>query len=287
MELSTRKKLIDNLQSFQDIDPDNDIKEIIEEQSLLLKQNIPENIPEELILNEPTPDLMPQGFLSLGRSFIYNTNVTIAEPRHLFIGGQNRTGKTLTNIYLIFQLLGQGFKVWVHDLKNDYLGLIKYIPNLIIIHWEEMKENPLWLADNINPIQWLFKFSDLFAYLSQFGMRSRNYFRKQLIKLFSNYDKNYPPCFLDLHDFLLKSKPKGGFGDYEHIQVWRRVKDKVENISLVLENQLKYSKGFPIQYLQNHNIVFNYSGLSPDIYSLLINNYSYKNFWYRFYTREA
>ena len=205
---------------------------------------------------------------------------------HLLLAGQSRIGKTQT-IYIIVSELSKSKNILIFDFKRDYRGLVRIIPNVVVLRWSDLKINPLAPPPFVEPREWMQIFSDLFSQAFGLLYGSNFYLQKNVKELYRIYRVNsgsgdYPSLF-DLAQMLESKRvsarvPK----DYQE-----RVKNRVEEILDSLDSVVDCSLGYPLEdLLLEKNVVLELDGLSRFISIFLVNLLLSWIFTYRINTSE-
>lgn len=210
-----------------------------------------------------------KGFLLLGKSIRNNEMIPFIIPlnvlnQHIALLGRTGSGKT-TIIYMIAsQSISYGIHCWIFDMKQDYRHLIQLIPELKVIRvGKELKHNPLQPPKSVLCQEWLSVFSRIFCSVHHLLDASSSMLLKSASRLYSDFgvDKgkdSYPTLF-DLADYL-KQEQRTAFSQDKIIM--NRLIAKLESHIIPHKEIYDCSKGFSIDELSKHSVVFELTGLS-------------------------
>ena len=200
--------------------------------------------------------------------------------RGLLVCGSPGTGKSNLVELLIPQAI-KFCKVFIADMKRDYIPLAKVIPDLFVMDISELRFNPLEVPEGVEPNRHAQLVSNI--YRKSMGVMTAGegvlyHSIYQLYEIFgvNRGSKEFPNLF-DLLEYEKKRKVRP-FGP--EAQAREREINRLLTITLALGDTINCSRGMSIKKLLNNNIVLLLDRLNPEIRSfilgcILISMYSY------------
>jgi len=137
-----------------------------------------------------------------------------ADGGGILLSGSPRSGKTNTAYGLIDGFIQGGpalgeSVVWTSDLRDDYVGLARHIPRLIVVRRVDERWNILRPPTGMPLRDWYQQWSTLFIEFYALKTGSRQYLIKMMDTLAEWHEHtNHYPCMADLRDLLEAQEPK-------------------------------------------------------------------------------
>jgi hypothetical protein len=184
--------------------------------------------------------------------------------RNILVGGQISTGKTSFLLNIVSQLIAHGINVWVFDFKREYYDQLQEL-DVLEIHWKDLRINPFWMLDDdpYNNLEVAVRILTHLAGLEQAGLRIMADVAHELFFERFHLDKQDKP----LEDYpslegayeLLKGK-KFPRGTQSYLSA-DRVLAHLHHLLQMGHGLFDCSRGFPLEELAEHNIIFVFQGL--------------------------
>ena len=190
--------------------------------------------------------------------------------RGLLICGSPGTGKTNLVELVVPQLISFGIKVFIADLKMDYLALAKEA-GLYILDLKDMRFNPLEVPANSDPNRHAQLVSNVYRKALEVMTAGEGVLYRSIHSLYKAYGvfqgRREYPSLLDLLEYekTRKLRPYS-----EEAKVREREIGRLTTICLALEGVVDCSQGIPVDELLKENVVLLLEGLNPEVRSFLL-----------------
>ena len=190
--------------------------------------------------------------------------------QNMLIVGRAGAGKTTAILGIVSKLIEQGMNCWLIDFKQDYRCLLNHFSAVTVITWQNLKFNILEVPANVDPLNWLQIVTDVFT--QSFGVSSSSKYLlvdclDQLYKERGIFEgsEDYP-TMIDLDKMLRKRLNNKSTSASDKGKIYTCL-NKTTALVKRLGTVLDCSKGFPINELLNHTVVFELNGLSTELES--------------------
>lgn len=194
--------------------------------------------------------------------------------QNLLIVGRAGAGKTTLVLNIVRQLIEADISCWMIDFKQDYRRLLHFYPDMVVIRWQDFKFNPLKPPEDVDPLNWLQIFFDVFTQALDVRLGSKFILIDYIDQLYKEYDVydggKYFPTMLDLHT-LLKERVRDKQTSVSDRSKIFTCLNKTTALIKRLGNVFDCSSGFPLEELLNRNVVFELNGLSVELQAWLVN----------------
>lgn len=201
--------------------------------------------------------------------------------RGLLICGSPGTGKSNLVELLIPQII-KVCKVFIADMKRDYIPLANVIPDILVMDISDLRFNPLEVPEGVDPNRHAQVVSNIYRKSLAVLTAGEGALYHSICKLYEilgvNNDSEEFPNLFDLLDYEKKRKFRP-FGPES--QAREREINRLLTITLALGETINCSRGFSIEKLLGNNIVLLLDRLNPEIRSfilgcILTSMYSYR-----------
>jgi len=216
--------------------------------------------------------------------------------QHVLVMGRSGAGKTTLIRKILKQLIIQTHPpsagIMVFDIKRDYVALPTFSSNvwLFKLPGPDFRWNPLEppIADCE---RWAAILAGVFANAAGFfgGMSTENLIYMYLLELYRKYDtaNGMYPCLLDLRDHLQwLEKYKKINSRSEEYRWFVRIKNRVESLCNALGETVNCSKGYRLDALLGHHMVFDIAELKTDAQTFFTETFLTQVVWHRIEKRE-
>lgn len=204
---------------------------------------------------------------NLGERVFLPTDLLYRYP-HVIICGPAGCGKSWEIKYLTCQEIERGEICWYFDSEGDFIDLAGALgtEKLWVIRFDQLRRNPLEPLPEEDPLVTLGRVKTVLREATFMRDGSINLLSELVHKLYTergvfNGSEDYP-CFEDVYQETKKSRFRldSRRGQYAEVLLSR-----LGNISDNMQSTYFCKKGFPIEVLAEHSIVFDITGLSRDL----------------------
>ncbi len=187
---------------------------------------------------------------------------------HAVLLGASGTGKTVLMEHLAYMMIMHGVKVLILDKdKVEFRRLLNLIPDLNIFNIEKnFIFNPLQVPSFVDPQHWLVAFVSVFAKYNDLLSGSESLLVRAVNELYEEFGvfrgSDTFPTIPDLYEKVISYQFRGnrreaGFQD--------SIINRLQAYISLYKHAYSYSKGIPIEWINNNNIILECRGVTERI----------------------
>ncbi|MEM2445882.1 MAG: DUF87 domain-containing protein [Candidatus Bathyarchaeia archaeon] len=200
----------------------------------------------------------------------------------LLVCGSPGTGKTNLVELIVPQVISQGIKVFIADIKRDYIPLASAVPELCLMDISEFRFNPLEAPSGSDPYRYAQLVANIYRKAMGVLTAGEGVFYQSVLELYEIFgiNKGYDE-FPTLFDLLEYEKNRKGKRFGPEAEAREREINRLLTITSALGQTINCRKGIPIEKLLENNIVLLLDRLNPEVRAfilgcILIAIYSYR-----------
>ena len=151
----------------------------------------------------------------------------------------------------------------IFDFKRDFRGLVSS-HNFKVLRWDWLRINPLEPPPNVPLTQWMTFLADVMAHVFGWYHASENYLMQFMQRAYDS--SNSYPTFRTLYNLVLTSEETGRrFSEYREVVI-----NRLSSLVIVLKDVIDTANSFPIEWLLEQNVIFEFDGLRRDEANFLV-----------------
>lgn len=191
--------------------------------------------------------------------------------RGMLICGSPGSGKTNLIELMAPQVAALGIKIFIVDVKQDYLSLLSAIPDLVILDLQTLRFNPLEVPKGADPNRHAQLVSSVYRKSTGVVIAGESTFYQGLLNLYEKYgvfeNKDVFPSLIDLWkaEESNKEKPFSDRGRARNREVMR-----LETVCKACGDSINCSTGISCESILNSNVLLLVDRLNPDVRSFLV-----------------
>lgn len=214
---------------------------------------------------------------------VYGINLD-ALPRHLLNVGATGSGKTQLNLLIASQILTSDTKVRVAALcqKRDYRTLLPLSPDLVVIPWQLLRDNPLRNTPHVDLTRWKNVSVQSFGGLD-LRFASKSFLIENVDRLYADFGftgekEKRCPRLRDVYDYIKRLK----LPPWSHHSRYREsLENRLSGILHHCGEVFDCDAGIDLERLLETNFVIEMDGLAREMRDLLITLLASRIFMYR------
>lgn len=192
--------------------------------------------------------------------------------QHTLITGRSGAGKTTLIYIMLIQLSAMGVPFFAFDAKQDYRHLLGLNIPVMVFNAFNFRFNPLRPPIGVDPKVWLRAFTNVFCQSYFLLGGTKGLLLDHIDRLYSDYNaysgSDTYPTFLDLQESLRRHKLQRQYGRIAGFL--ESAQNRVDECVLCMQDMTGVDRGFSIEELLGHNVVFELDGMTTEDMSFLI-----------------
>ncbi|MEM3365673.1 MAG: helicase HerA-like domain-containing protein [Candidatus Methanomethyliaceae archaeon] len=191
--------------------------------------------------------------------------------RGLLVCGSPGTGKTNLVELIVPQVISQGIKVFIADIKRDYIPLASAVHELCLMDISEFRFNPLEAPSGSDPHRYAQLVANIYRKAMGVLTAGEGVFYQSILELYDIFgitkgSEEFPTLF----DLLEYEKNRKGKRFDPEAEAREREVNRLLTITSALGQTINCSKGIPIEKLLENNVVLLLDRLNPEVRAFIL-----------------